>query len=560
MAKFTRKRLGDILLEAGAVEEKQLEDALVVQKKTKSRLGQILIDKGYITEDKLFNILEKQFGAKHIDLYEYNIDPEAVKVIPADLAHKYNVIPIKKEKRKLTLAMSDPSNIIAIDDLAMVTGFEIEPVLASENAISRVIDQHFAFKDSLEKVYKSIGASGALEGEEKELLDAAPIVQMVNSMIENAVSKGASDIHMDPLEKNLKIRMRIDGVLYDVMNLPKDAQSFITSRIKIMANMDISEKRLPQDGRIIMNIRKKELNMRVSTLPTVFGEKVVVRLLEQDKIIMPLKSLGLNKNNYKLFERLITSPYGMILVTGPTGCGKTTTLYSALNFINSSEKNIITVEDPVEFNMLGINQVQVKPSIGLTFAGVLRSILRQDPNIIMIGEIRDAETAEIAVRAALTGHLVLSTLHTNDAPRALTRLTDMGIEPFLITSSVIGVMTQRLVRTICKDCRIPYDPTPEERKIYSQVMKGMEIPQLYTGRGCGRCSHTGYRGRIAIHELMVINNNIRQLFLDGASIELIRREAVKQGMVTLQEDSFNKVAMGLTTIDEVIKAMAFSET
>ena len=429
MGSFARKRLGDVLVEAGAITEKQLQEAMTEQVSSQKRISQLLIEKHFITEEKLVEILEEQLGVPRVNLYNYNINPEVATAIPLYLAKRHLVIPIEKQEKKIKLAMADPMNIIAIDDVAMLTGLEVDPVLASESAIVHVIDQVFSLAESLER--DDLPARVRNEDEIaqlKALVEEAPIVKVVNSLIHQAVTEGASDIHIEPSGKGVRVRMRIDGMLHDLMTPPKDTQPLIVSRIKIMSNLDIAEKRMPQDGRITIQVGLKDVNMRVSTMPTIHGEKVVIRILDREKVILTLDKLGFSERNYQLFNNFLLNHSGMILVTGPTGSGKTTTLYSALSYLNKAEDNIITVEDPVEYSLDGINQIQVNPRIKLTFANALRTILRQDPNVIMIGEIRDLETAEMATRAALTGHLVLSTLHTNDACSAISRLMEMGVD------------------------------------------------------------------------------------------------------------------------------------
>ncbi|HHX87829.1 MAG TPA: Flp pilus assembly complex ATPase component TadA, partial [Firmicutes bacterium] len=448
MARFTRRRIGELLIDSKAITREQLFEALEEQKANYRPTGQILISKGFITEEKLAQTLEEQLGILQVNLYNYNIDPEVATSIPTHMAQRYQVIPIHRQGKKVILAMADPMNIIALDDVAMYTGAEVEPVIALPSAVEHAINQFFGLKESLEL---TADENKTREDEEelsrlKTLVEDAPIVKVVNSLIHQAVNEGASDIHIEPSGSGVRIRMRIDGILHDLMSPPKDTQPLIVSRIKIMSNLDIAERRLPQDGRILLQSGLKDVNLRVSTMPTIHGEKVVIRILEKERVVLPLEKLGMSEHNFRVFKQTLLSQSGMILVTGPTGCGKTTTLYSVLNYLNCPEDNIITVEDPVEYRLEGINQIQVNPKINLTFANALRAILRQDPNIIMVGEIRDLETAEIATRAALTGHLVLSTLHTNDAPRAISRLQDMGVESYLITSSLLAVVAQRLIR------------------------------------------------------------------------------------------------------------------
>jgi len=549
------------LLDAGVITNEQLTEALAEQKASNKRLGQILIEKGFISEEKLMEVLAEQLGVEKVNLYNYNIDPSVATSIPTYLAQRYQVIPIEKREGKVILAMADPLNIIALDDVAMVTGAEVVPVIASETAVAHAINQFYGLKESLELTSEERQSKAEEEAELariKAAVEDAPIVKVVNTLIMQAVNEGASDIHIEPTEKGVRVRLRIDGVLFDFMSPPKETQPLIVSRIKIMSNLDIAERRLPQDGRIQMQVGLKEVNMRVSTMPTIYGEKVVIRILERERVVLPLENVGFSQQNYETFRKFIRHSSGMILVTGPTGCGKTTTLYSALNFLSNPEKNIITVEDPVEYRLEGVNQIQVNPRINLSFANALRHILRQDPDIIMVGEIRDLETAEIAIRAALTGHLVLSTLHTNDAPRAVTRLVDMGVEGFLVNACLVGVVAQRLVRRICNECREEYALSREEKDVFQSVFKQPAPEKLFKGAGCNKCNNTGYRGRMAIHEMLVMTPEIRQLVADEESGDKIRETALAQGMVPLLMDGLARVREGLTTMQEVIR-VAFAE-
>ncbi|MGI6097046.1 MAG: GspE/PulE family protein [Dethiobacteria bacterium] len=558
MTIFYHTRVGNYLMEAGVISKGQLNLALKEQRLTKKRLGQILVEKGFVTEEKFIETLEKLLGIPYVNLYSYDIDPEVATSIPAFLARRHHVIPIQKQENKIILAMADPLNVIAIDDVAMSTGAEIETVISTEKSIDQAIDQFFGLKESMEETLQDRGTKMPEEDEAKKLeqraiVEEAPIVRVVNSIIHQAVSEGASDIHIEPLKKGLRIRMRIDGVLHELMKPPKDAQPLIISRIKIMAGMDIAERRLPQDGRFQVNVGFKEINIRVSALPTIFGEKIVLRILDKERIVLPLGSLGFNSYNEKTYRRFIENTAGMVLVTGPAGCGKTTTLYSTINYLNALEKNIITAEDPVEYHLDGINQVQVNSRIGLSFAAALRTILRQDPNVIMVGEIRDRETAEIATRAALTGHLVFSTLHTNDAPRAISRLLDMGVESFLIASSLIGVVAQRLVRLICEHCKEEHTFTPDQKRLFRQLSGSDILPQIYRGRGCRHCNQTGYKGRIAIHEIVAVDSRTKELILERATADELRKAALERGMITMLQDGLNRMADGLTTFDEVLR-------
>lgn len=549
----TRKRLGDLLLEAGLITPEQLDKALNVQKKTGERLGKVLINLGYITEDSMIEVLEFQLGVPHIDLRSIQPNPEAAAAIPASLAERYQVIPIKKEGRKLTLAMVDPTNFYAIDDVRMVSGCEVEPVIAAEKEIVRAISETYGVKELVEKAVNKLRPEDTGNIVEVTTSDDAPVVSIVNSLISQAVKERASDIHIEPQEKHLRVRFRVDGVLREVVTFPRHVHAAIVSRIKIMSEMDIAEKRVPQDGRIKVQEAGRDIDIRVSTLPTILGEKVVMRLLDKRAVILDINKLGFSPANLKRYRQMYSQSYGMILITGPTGSGKTTTLYSTLTEINSPGQNIITVEDPVEYRLDGINQVQVNYKAGLTFASGLRSILRQDPNIVMVGEIRDAETADIAIRAALTGHLVFTTLHTNDAPGAITRLIDMGVEPFLVASSVLGVVAQRLVRVICPDCKKPYSPEAESpERLFLGYLPGQEIT-LYRGAGCPRCSHTGYRGRVAIHEVMKVSPSLRELINRRTSSDELAAVAKQEGMHTMRQDGIDKALAGITTIEEVMR-------
>lgn len=548
-----RKRLGDLLIETGLLTTEQLDKALGIQKKTGERLGRVLINVGYITEEKMIEVLEFQLGIPHLDLSAATVDREMAAIIPLSMAERYQVIPVKKEGKKLTLAMADPTNIFAIDDIRMASGCEIEPVIAAEKEIKRLINQSYGVQEMVEKAVSKIAKDEIKEAELETVADDAPVVSIVNSLISQAIKDKASDIHIEPLEARVRVRYRIDGVLREIIDFPKSTQPAIVSRIKIMSEMDIAEKRIPQDGRIKVTETDREVDLRVSTLPTILGEKVVMRILDKKSILLSIKSLGLTEENMVRYTRLYQQSYGMILVTGPTGSGKTTTLYSTLTEVNSPGKNIITVEDPVEYRLDGINQVQVNPKAGLSFAEGLRSILRQDPNIVMVGEIRDGETADIAIRAALTGHLVLSTLHTNDAAGAISRLADMGVEPFLVASSVLGVVAQRLVRLICPNCKTVYNPPPDSPiRDFLEIGSDDEIA-LYKGDGCPQCNQTGYRGRLPIHEVLPITREIREAINRRCSSDEIAVIAKTQGMKSMRDDGVAKALDGLTSIEEVMR-------
>ncbi|GEN33026.1 GspE/PulE family protein [Aneurinibacillus danicus] len=548
---MARKRLGDILVESGIISQEQLEQALQEQKKTKLKLGDHLLQTGYITEQQLIEILEFQLGIPHVTLFRYKLDSSLSGIVPEELARRYSLIPLKKEENKLTVAMVDPMDYFAIDELRMSTGFTIEPVIATRDEIQRAINRMYSMQDSVKELMEDKSLTAEIE--EAEVTDEdSPIVRLVNQMFEQAVQLRASDVHIDPQEEGIRIRYRIDGMLRTERILPRHMLGILTARIKIMSRLNIAERRMPQDGRMQLHIMFKEIDVRVSTLPTIFGEKIVMRLLDLSNALIGIDQLGLTKRNFSVFQSLIERAHGILLVTGPTGSGKSTTLYSALNHLNQESKNIITVEDPVEYNLEGINQVQINHAIGMTFASALRSILRQDPDIIMIGEIRDTETAEIAVRAALTGHLVLSTLHTNDAVSSITRLIDMGIQPFLLASSVNGVLAQRLVRRICKDCREEYIPSEHEREIFAQ--RGIKIDKLYRGAGCGKCGLTGYRGRVAIHEIFNMDDTLRQMITRNGAATEYRSYAMRKGMILLFDDGLIKVRQGITTVEEILRA------
>jgi type IV pilus assembly protein PilB len=564
-------KLGEMLLKAGLITQDALQEALATQRQSGEKLGTVLVSLGHIKEDEITQLLSDQFGVPSINLRHFQIDDSVINLIPSEVAQKYLVVPVNRTGATLTLAMADPTNVFAMDDIKFMTGYNVEPVVASELAIREAIESYYGSAHSIElkKVMDQMAEeeTEALEVmEEEEELDAAaleaateeaPVVKLVNIILTDSIKKQASDIHLEPYEKDLRVRFRIDGVLYEIMHPPMKLKDAIISRLKIMAKLDISEKRLPQDGRIKIKMkiqdRIKEMDYRVSVLPTLFGEKIVMRLLDKDNLVLDMTLLGFEPESLAKFERAILKPYGMVLVTGPTGSGKTNTLYSSMNRVNTPETNIMTAEDPVEFNLHGINQVQMKDQIGLNFATALRSFLRQDPNIILVGEIRDFETAEIGVKAALTGHLVLSTLHTNDAPSTINRLMNMGIEPFLVATSVNLICAQRLVRRICKECK-------ERIQMPLQALVDIGYPaedaprvQLCKGRGCQNCNNTGYRGRVGLFEVMEISDEIRELILSGASAMELRRKAIEEGMLTLRQSGLHKIRAGETTVEEVVR-------
>ena len=559
------EKLGKLLVGAKLITEEQLQKTLLTQKKEGGRLGSILVKSGFIEEERLLKFLSQQYGVPAVDLSKLQVDPALVKLIAPEVVQKYLVIPIKRSGATLSLAMVDPTNVHAIDDIKFMTGYEVEPWVASEGAVVASISRFYeAGNRDLATVLKDIAVTdpdvSTIQEEEEEedlskiqeAMEDAPVVKLANVILSEAIKKGASDVHIEPYETNFRVRYRLDGSLYEVMSPPKKLQAALTSRLKIMAALDIAERRLPQDGRIKLRVEDKQVDLRVSTLPCLFGEKIVMRILDKSNLTLDLTKLGFEAKALEDFMKAISSPYGMVLVTGPTGSGKTTTLYSALNYINTIDVNIMTAEDPVEYNLMGINQVHMKDEIGLNFAAALRSFLRQDPDIVMVGEIRDYETAEIAVKAALTGHLVLSTLHTNDAPSTINRLLNMGIEPFLVASSVILIMAQRLVRRICKDCKQIEKAEPSALEKIGFSKEEARSITCYKGKGCNTCSDTGYKGRLALYEVMPVGDEMRELILQGASADEIKKRAVALGMKTLRMSGLAKIANGLTTVEEVV--------
>lgn len=550
VVKTGRKRLGDLLVEAGVITNVQLEFALT-NKTKEEKLGDFLIKENILTEQQLIEVLEFQLGIPHIHLNQYSISPDLLQLVPAELAKRTNIIPIRREKNKLFIAMADPMDYFAIEEVRMATGCQIETSIAAKDDLYRTLTKYYDLQESMEAALLDIGATVAEAQEEIEREDS-PIVRLVNQIIANGVAQRASDIHFDPQETELRVRYRVDGVLRTERSLPKHMQNIILARIKIMGNLNITENRIPQDGRIKTNVNFKPVDIRLSTLPTVYGEKVVMRILDLSSVANSIDKLGFTEQNEVIFRNMIDNPNGILLITGPTGSGKSSTLYAALSNLNEEDVNIITVEDPVEYQLDGINQIQVKEEVGLTFATGLRSILRQDPDIVMIGEIRDFETAQIAVRASLTGHLVLSTLHTNSAVESISRLQDMGIEPFLLSSSLVGIMAQRLVRRICRDCGEDYTFTKHELEIMHK--NGIEgVTHGRRGRGCPSCNQTGYRGRMAIHEILPIDRNIKELILSRSSDNTIRDYMKQEGYYTLLVDGLLKVVEGQTTTSEVLR-------
>ena len=596
-------KLGEILVRENLLTPQQLREALDFQREHGGRLGYNLVKMGLVSDDMITAVLSRQYGVPSVNLELFDIDGSVIRLIPREVAEKYSVLPLSRVGATLTLAMVDPTNVFAMDDIKFMTGLNIEPVVVSEASVQEAITSYYAqtreielaraatedpyggngngngngyHHDSLPEPEESLsldsldfdteGAEGLEVVDENDEIDLsnltrmsedAPVVRLVNVLLADALNRGASDIHVEPYEKELRIRFRIDGVLYDVMHPPMRLRDAMISRIKIMSKLDIAEKRLPQDGRIKIKLRShgrlRELDFRVSTLPTLFGEKVVLRLLDKERLMLDMTRLGFEPESLVKFQRNISKPYGMVLVTGPTGSGKTNTLYSALQSLNTPQTNIMTAEDPVEFNLAGINQVQVREQIGLNFAAALRSFLRQDPNIILVGEIRDFETAEIAIKAALTGHLVLSTLHTNDAPSTISRLMNMGIEPFLVATSVNLIQAQRLIRRICSECKVEQSLPPEALAEVGFSPAEAKTMKTYKGQGCAKCNDTGYKGRIGLYEVMEVTDEVRELILIGASALELRKRAIEDGMITLRESGLQKIRNGVTTLEEVVR-------
>ena len=575
-------RIGELLLREQRITAAQLEEALEHQKSNGGKLGHNLVKLGFAKDEEIASLLSRQYGVPSINLSQFDIDAGVIKVVPAATAQKYEIVPVSRVGATLTVAMSDPTNVFAVDDIKFMTGYHVEPVVASETAIADAIDRYYGngngaaaksvSESQLELASKALEELPQVDDDDVEVLEEseevdvlslekqggeAPVVRLVNVVLASAIEKGASDIHIEPYEKEYRIRFRIDGTLYNVMVPPLKFRDAITSRLKIMAKLDIAEKRLPQDGRIKLRLSAdggtKEIDFRVSCLPTLFGEKIVMRLLDKDKLMLDMTKLGFEPESLSRFEDAIGRPWGLVLVTGPTGSGKTNTLYSAIAKINMPTTNILTAEDPVEFNMAGINQVQMRENIGLNFAAALRSFLRQDPDVILVGEIRDFETAEIAVKAALTGHLVLSTLHTNDAPSTVNRLMNMGIEPFLVASAVNLIAAQRLVRRVCTNCseEQPMAAPALEEIGFTAEDAGTVVPRK--GAGCETCNDSGYKGRIALYEVMEVTTELREMILVGASTLELRRSAIEHGMLTLRVSGLRKIAAGQTSVEEVLK-------
>ncbi len=562
------RRLGDLLVADGLLGQEQLQKALVEQKGSTEKLGSILIRLGFINEEQLIGFLSRQYGVPSITLSQLEIDLEVLKLVPAAIAKKYEVLPVRRMGNSLALAMADPTNVFALDDISFMTNLQVLPLVASQTAIKKAIDRHYESKtEAIASVMQDMSTDlsnvEVVEGDEdsakidtfelKESADEAPVVKLVNMVLVDAIQKGASDIHFESYEKVFRIRFRIDGVLHEMLSPPKRLESAILSRLKIMSNLDISERRMPQDGRIKLRYSTREIDFRVSTLPTIFGEKAVLRILDKDALKLDLTQLGFDDWSLEKFTGAIHQPYGMVLITGPTGSGKTTTLYSAIHTINSPEHNIMTAEDPVEYNLKGVNQVQINDGVGRTFAAALRSFLRQDPDVILVGETRDLETAQISIRAALTGHLVFSTLHTNDCPSTIARLLDMGIQPFLVASSLLLLLAQRLGRKICTACKEPYEGDEESLVPYGHVPTGKGKVTFSKGKGCPACNFTGMKGRVAIYEVMPISEELRDAILRNAPTAELREVAQSQGMKTLRQSGLLKVLDGTTTIEEVLR-------
>jgi type IV pilus assembly protein PilB len=576
-------RIGELLLKEQRINSDQLRDALTHQREHGGKLGANLVKLGFVKDEEITELLSKQYGVPSIALHQFDIDGAVLKLVPSETARKYRIVPLSRAGATLTIAMVDPTNVFAMDDIKFMTGYNVEPVVASEAAVVDAIEKYYGARpvvvrgqmapppgeSALEVAAKALEEMPAVDGGDVEVLEEisvealarqgeeAPVVKLVNIILMSAISKGASDVHVEPYEKEYRVRYRVDGILYTVMTPSLRMRDAITSRIKIMAKLDIAEKRLPQDGRIKIRFADngaiREIDFRVSVLPTLFGEKIAMRLLDKAKLMLDMTKLGFEEESLRKLEVQIQKPWGMVLVTGPTGSGKTNTLYSSISRLNTPETNIMTAEDPVEFNLPGVNQVQVRENIGLTFATALRSFLRQDPNIILVGEIRDFETAEIAVKAALTGHLVLSTLHTNDAPSTINRLMNMGIEPFLVASSLNLICAQRLVRRVCGNCRVPDSVPPPALEQIGFSPEEFRTVTPYKGAGCETCNHTGYKGRVGLYEVMEITNELRELVLVGASALELRRKAVEEGMVTLRDSGLRKIRAGVTSIEEVLR-------
>lgn len=557
-------RLGDLLLREGLITQEQLDQALNAQKSAGQRLGYVLVKEGIVREIEVTKMLARQYRVPAVDLSRFEVDPKLIKLVPAEVALRHTILPLKREGRTLTVAMAEPTNVQVLDDLKFITRFDIFPVIAGEYTLRNAIEKYYEATDAqLQSLLQDIQEADDIEVVEEEeeeevgqIADDAPVVKLINGILTDAVKRGASDVHIEPFETELRVRYRIDGSLLEVMKPPMKLKAALTSRVKIMSHLNIAERRVPQDGRIKLKIGQRVIDFRVSTLPVIFGEKIVLRILDKGNLTLDLQTFGFEPQAEQDLMDAIQNPYGMVLVTGPTGSGKTTTLYSALSQINKIDVNIMTAEDPVEYNLHGINQVLVRNEIGMTFAAALKAFLRQDPNIIMVGEIRDLETGSIAIKAALTGHLVMSTLHTNDAPSTVTRMIDMGIEPFNVSSAVNLIVAQRLVRRICSNCKAPHDYSEDELSYLRLSPEELGEITFYRGEGCEDCSGTGYRGRQGLYEVMSLSPELRRMVLKGASTTELQDQAVKEGMLTLRMDGIQKIKRGVTTLEEVVKETA----
>ena len=565
------RRLGDLLVAEGLITDAQLRQALAEQKGKTDKLGSVLVRVGALSEEQLIGFLSRQYGIPSITLVNLDVDADTLRLVPAHIAKKYEVLPVKRIGGTLTLAMSDPTNVFALDDIAFMTNLQILPVVAPQAAIRKTLDRAYeaagqtaaSMTDMMSEITGDASNVEVVADEQagaqvdvfelKESADEAPVVKLVNMVMVDAIRKGASDLHWEPYEKTFRVRFRIDGVLHEMLSPPKRLEPAIISRLKIMSNLDISERRLPQDGRIKLRYGSREIDFRVSILPTIFGEKAVLRILDKEALQLDMTKLGFDPWSYEKFGHAIHQPYGMVLITGPTGSGKTTTLYSAISTINSPEHNIMTAEDPVEYNLKGVNQVQVNEGVGRTFASVLRSFLRQDPDVILVGETRDLETAQISIRAALTGHLVFTTLHTNDCPSTVARLIDMGVQPFLLSSALLLILAQRLGRRICRDCKEPIDGHEDDLVPYGHVAEGRGKVTFFKGKGCQTCNFTGMKGRVAIYEVMPVTEELRTIVLKSGTTAEIRELAQSQGMKTLRQAGLVKVLEGTTTVEEVLR-------
>lgn len=557
-------RIGDLLVGEGLISQDQLEQALIEQRSSGARLGYVLVKLGFVLEIEITKMLARQYHVPAVDLSRFEVDEKIIKLVPSDVALKHTVLPLKRDGRSLTVAMAEPGNMQIVDDLKFITRCDIVPVIAGEYTLRTAIEKYYEQTDaqlaSLLEGMEDEDLEIVEEEEEEEadyaIADDAPVVKLINGLLTDAVRRGASDIHIEPFETELRVRYRIDGALLEVMKPPLKLKAALTSRVKIMSNLNIAERRVPQDGRIKIKVGKRVIDFRVSTLPVIFGEKIVMRILDKGNLTLDLKTFGFEPKAEKDLMTAISNPYGMVLVTGPTGSGKTTTLYSALSQVNTIDVNIMTAEDPVEYNIHGINQVLVRNEVGMTFAAALRAFLRQDPNIIMVGEIRDLETGSIAIKAALTGHLVLSTLHTNDAPSTITRMLDMGIEPFNVASAVNLIVAQRLIRRICKDCKAEHEYTSDELAALGMTDGELAEITFYKGTGCSSCGDTGYRGRAGLYEVMALTPALRRMILQGGSADELKEKAIEEGMLTLRMDGIMKLRKGITTLEEIVKETA----